>query len=76
MRASLIRKLWSSRYRTFRITKDAQVNQEELLVARKARQFYLLQIPDGLWQEISINIIGPLPRSNDKNTIVIIVDQF
>jgi len=28
------------------------------------------------WQEISINIIGPLPKSNGKDAIVVIVDQF
>ena len=29
-----------------------------------------------LWQGISIDIIGPLPKSNRKNVIVVIVDQF
>jgi len=35
-----------------------------------------LAIPQGSWQEISINIIGPLPKSNGKDTILVIVDQF
>jgi len=35
-----------------------------------------LEIPRGLWQEISINIIGLLPKSNGMDTIVVIVDQF
>jgi len=35
-----------------------------------------LEIPQGPWQEISIDIIGPLPKSNGMDTIVIIVDQF
>ena len=35
-----------------------------------------LKIPEGLWKEISINIIGPLPRSNKKDMIIVIVDQF
>jgi len=35
-----------------------------------------LEIPQGLWQEISINIIGLLPRSNGMDAIVVIVDQF
>jgi len=35
-----------------------------------------LEIPQGLWQEISINIIEPLPRSNGMDAIVVIVDQF
>jgi len=37
-RANPARKLQSSRYRTFRITKNAWVNQEELLVARNQKQ--------------------------------------
>jgi len=28
------------------------------------------------WQEISIDIIGPLPKSNGMDTIVVIVDRF
>ena len=35
-----------------------------------------MEILQGLWQEISINIIGPLPRSNGMNMIVVIVDRF
>jgi len=30
----------------------------------------------GPWKEISIDVIGPLPKSNEKNAIVVIVDQF
>jgi len=35
-----------------------------------------LEIPQGPWQEISINIIGPLPKLNGKDAIVVIVDRF
>ena len=35
-----------------------------------------MEIPQGPWQEISINIIEPLPRSNEMNAIVVIIDQF
>ena len=37
---------------------------------------YLLEIPQEPWQEISINIIGPLPKLKGKDTIVIIADRF
>ena len=30
----------------------------------------------GPWQDISINIIEPLPKSNRMNTIMVIVDRF
>jgi len=35
-----------------------------------------LEILKGPWQEISIDIIGPLPKSNGMDAIVVIVDQF
>ena len=43
---------------------------------KKAGELYLLEILEEPWQKISINIIGPLPKSKDKDTIVVIVDQF
>jgi len=42
----------------------------------KPEELHSLEIPQGLWQKISINIIGPLPRSNRMDAIVVIVDQF
>ena len=41
---------------------------------KKTRELHSLKIPEGPWQKISINIIGPLPKSNEKDTIVVIVD--
>ena len=35
-----------------------------------------MKIPQGPWQEISIDIIGPLLKSNKMNGIVVIMDQF
>ena len=35
-----------------------------------------MEISQGPWQEISIDIIGPLPKSNGMDAIVVIVDQF
>ena len=43
---------------------------------KKAKELYLLETLEEPWQEISINIIGPLPKSKDKDTIVVIVDWF
>ena len=43
---------------------------------KKAGELHPLEISKGPWQEISINIIGLLPKSNEKDTIVVIVDQF
>ena len=35
-----------------------------------------MDIPQGPWQEISIDIIRPLPKSNGMDTIVVIIDKF
>ena len=35
-----------------------------------------MEIPQEPWQEISIDIIGPLPKSNGMDAIVVIVNQF
>ena len=43
---------------------------------KKVGKIYLLETSKRLWQDISIDIIGPLPKSNNKDTIVVIVDQF
>ena len=50
--------------------------QNKVLHQRKASELHPLEIPQGPWQEISIDIIGPLPTSNGMDAIVIIVDRF
>jgi len=44
-----------------------KVNRTKCNTWRKQENFIYWKGP---WQEISINIIGPLPKSNDKDTIV------
>jgi len=43
---------------------------------KKAGGLHPLNIPQGPWQAISIDIIKSLPKSNRMDTIVVIVDQF
>ena len=43
---------------------------------KKTEELHPLETPEGPQQEISIDIIRPLPKSKDKDTIVVIVDQF
>ena len=50
--------------------------QNKVQHQRKAGELHPLEISQGLWQEISIDIIGPLPKSNGMDTIVVIVDRF
>ena len=50
--------------------------QNKMQHMKRAGGLHSLEIPEGLWQEIRIDIIGPLPRSNGKDAIVVIVDQF
>jgi len=42
----------------------------------KAEELHPLEILEGPWQDISIDIIGPLPKSNGMDAIVVIVDRF
>jgi len=50
--------------------------QNKVQYQRKAGELHLLEILQGPWQEISIDIIEPLPKSNGMDAIVVIVDQF
>ena len=50
--------------------------QNKVQHQRKHRELHSLEILQGPWQEISIDIIGPLPKSNGKDAIVVIVDRF
>ena len=50
--------------------------QNKVQHIKKAGELYPLKILEELWQEISIDIIRPLPKSNGKNAIVVIVDWF
>ena len=43
---------------------------------KKAGELHLLEILQGPWQEISIDIVGPLLKLNGKDTIVVIVNRF
>ena len=48
--------------------------QNKVQHQRKTGELHPLEIPNRLWQEISIDIIGPLPKSNEMDVIVVIVD--
>ena len=50
--------------------------QSKVQHQRKAGELHPLEIPQGPWQEISIDIIRPLPKSNGMDVIIVIVDQF
>jgi len=50
--------------------------QNKVQYQRKTGELHPLEIPKGPWQEISINIIEPLPKLNGMDAIVVIVDRF
>ena len=50
--------------------------QNKVQHQRKVEELHPLEIPKGPWQEISIDIIVSLPKSNGMDAIVVIVDQF
>ena len=43
---------------------------------KKAGKLHPLEIPEGPWQDISIDMIGLLSRSNESDAILVIVDCF
>jgi len=43
---------------------------------KKATPLHPLPIPKTPWEEISIDVIGPLPRLEDKDAILVVVDRF
>ena len=53
-----------------------ECQQNKVQHIKKAAPLYLLFMPRTPWEKININVIGPLPRSKDKNTILVIVNQF
>ena len=50
--------------------------QNKVQYQKKVRELHPLKILQWLWQEISIDIVGPLPKLNGKNALVVIVDRF
>jgi len=50
--------------------------QNKVQHQRKAGELHLLEIPEEPWQDISIDMIGPLPKSNRMDVIVVIMDRF
>ena len=48
--------------------------QNKIQHQKKSGELYPLEIPQGSWQEISIDIVGQLPKSNRIDVIVVIVD--
>jgi len=50
--------------------------QNKVQHQNKAGELHSLDVPQGPWQEITIDIIGPLPKSNGMDAIVVIVNRF
>jgi len=50
--------------------------QNKVQHQQKSGELHPLEIPQESWQDISIDIIGSLPRSNRMNAIMVIVDRF
>ena len=48
--------------------------QNKVQHQKKPGELHPLEIPQESWQEISINIIGPLSRTNGMDAIMVIVD--
>jgi len=53
-----------------------ECQQNKVQHMKKAAPLHPLPTPKTPWEEISIDIIGPLPKSKDKDAILVVVDQF
>jgi len=53
-----------------------QISTEQSTTYEEGRRITSLTTLEGPWKEISIDIIDPLPKSNEKDVIVVIVDRF
>ena len=58
------------------IQKCFKCQQNKVQHMKKAGELYPLKTPESPWKEISIDVIGPLLKSNEKNVIIVIVYQF
>ena len=50
--------------------------QNKVQHQKRAGELHPLEISEGPWQDISIDMIGPLPRLNEIDAILVIVDHF
>ena len=50
--------------------------QNKMQHQKKAGKLHPLEIPEGPWQDISIDMIGPLSKSNEMDAILVIMDRF
>ena len=50
--------------------------QNKIQHQKKIEELHLLEILQGPQQEISIDIIGPLPKLKEKDTIMVIMNRF
>jgi len=51
-----------------------QISTEQSTTHEEDRGITFFEKPEGPWKEISIDIIGPLLKSNEKDAIIVIVD--
>ena len=50
--------------------------QNKVQYQKRAGKLHPLEIPEGPWQDISIDMIGPLSKSNEMDAILVIMDRF
>jgi len=53
-----------------------ECQQNKVQHMKKAAPLHPLPISKTPWEEISIDVIGPLLRSEDKDAILVVVDRF
>ena len=50
--------------------------RNNIIHQKRATPLHLLDAPEGPWQEITVNMIGPLPQSKNNDAILVVVDRL
>jgi len=50
--------------------------RNKIIHQKRATPLYPLNAPEGPWQEITADMIGPLPQSKNNNAMLVVVDRL
>ena len=50
--------------------------RNKIIHQKRATPLHLLDAPKGPWQEITVDMIGSLPQSENNNAILVVIDRL
>ena len=69
-------KLWINGNNTYQMQSRNLKYRQTMKISNTSAPLHPLSIPQVPWEEITVDVIRPLPRSDNKDTISVIVDYF